>query len=149
MMTKLQAIRWFANQLTETPVTIARQRLVENWGMDLNPENKTPRLLIPKDLMTNDADDKLFRKNMENISKVTRGFSNVTLVILHEYGHWETRSVFDVIAYHKINRNVYTMEQYMKNPFEQIATQWAVCWLQQPKNRAIAKQFEKFFFGHE
>jgi hypothetical protein len=148
-MTKLQAIRWFANQLTETPVTIARQRLVDNWGMDLHPGNKTPRLLIPKDLLTDDENDKLFRKNMESISKVTKGFSNVTLAILHEYGHWETRSVFDVIAYHKINRDVYTMEQYMKNPFEQIATQWAVCWLQQHKNRAIAKQFEKFFFGHE
>lgn len=148
-MTKIQAIRWFANQITESPVTIARQRLVENWGMDLNPENKTPRLLIPKDLLTNDVNDKLFRKNIEGISKVTRGFSNVTLAILHEYGHWETRSVFDMIAYYKINRNVHTMEQYMQNPFEQIATQWAVCWLQQPQNRALAKQFEKFFFGHE
>lgn len=148
-MTKIQAIRWFANQITESPVTIARQRLVENWGMDLNPENKTPRLLIPKDLLTNDDNDKLFRKNMESINKVTRGFSNVTLAILHEYGHWETRSVFDIIAYRKIDRNVHTMEQYMQNPFEQIATQWAVCWLQQPQNRALAKQFEKFFFGHE
>lgn len=148
-MTKIQAIRWFANQITESPVTIARKRLVENWGMDLNPENKTPRLLIPKDLLTNDDNDKLFRKNMESISKVTRGFSNVTIAILHEYGHWETRSVFDIIAYRKINQNAYTMEEYMQNPFEQIATQWAVCWLQQSQNRALAKQFEKFFFGHE
>lgn len=148
-MTKIQAIRWFADRITESHVTIARQRLVENWGMDLNPENKTPRLLIPKDLLTNDDNDKLFRKNMVSISKVTRGFSNATLAILHEFGHWETRSVFDMLAYHKINRDAHTMEQYMQNPFEQIATQWAVCWLQQPQNRALAKQFEKFFFGHE
>ena len=147
-MTKLQAIRWFANQITTSPVTIASQRLKDNWGMDLNPYNKAPRLLIPADFHTNDEMDKQFRRNIVSRCKLTQGFSNVTLAILHEYGHWETRSVFDIIAYDKIKQKCDSMEDYMANPFEHIATQWAICWLQVPQNRKLAKEFEKYFFGH-
>lgn len=148
-MTKLQAIRWFANQLTTDRVTIASKRLDNNWGMDLTPGNKTPRLSIPTDLCTNDDMDKQFRKNIVSRCKLTQGFSNVTLAILHEFGHWETRSIFNIIAYHKIADAVNNMQEYMENPFERIATEWAICWLQVPQNRRLAKEFEDYFFGRK
>lgn len=148
-MTKLQAIRWFANQITTDPVTIAQKRMVDNWAMDLADDQKTPRLFIPKNLHTNDEMDKQFRRNIVSRCKLTQGFSNVTLAILHEYGHWETRSVFDIIAYDKIKQKCDDMEDYMANPYEQLATQWAICWLQVPQNRKLAKEFEKHFFGHD
>ena len=47
-MTKLQAIREFANFLAEGHTIIARDRCEEgNWAMDI--ENPTPRLKVPKD----------------------------------------------------------------------------------------------------
>ena len=147
-MTKLQAIRWFASQITTDPVTIARKRLEDNWAIDLAVGQRTPRLLIPKNLQTNDDMDKKFRKNFVSRCKCAKGFSNATLAILHELGHWETRSVFNIIAYDKIAKTVRGMEEYMANPYEQLATQWAICWLQVPQNRRVAKQFEDYFFGH-
>lgn len=148
-MTKLQAIRWFANQITTSPVTIAQKRLKDNWAIDLAVGQKTPRLLIPADFYTNDEMDKQFRKNIVSRCKLTQGFSNVTLAILHEYGHWETRSIFDIVAYNKFNKKVTNMQEYMQNPYEQLATQWAICWLQVSYNRKLAKEFEDYFFGRK
>jgi hypothetical protein len=147
-MTKLQAIRWFANQLTDDSVTIARKRLDRNWGMNLSPWSKTPQLSIPVDLRTNDDMDKQFRRNIVSRCKLTQGFSNVTLAILHEFGHWETRSIFNMIAYRKIANVANNMQEYMENPYERIATEWAICWLQVPQNRQLAKEFEKKYFGY-
>ncbi len=148
-MTKLQAIRWFGNQLVDTPITIAAKRLDSNWGMYISPTQKNARLSIPKNLITNDKMDKEFRKNFVSRCKLARGFSSITLTILHEFGHWETRSVFNMIAYEKIDKEVTTMQEYMQNPYEQLATQWAICWLQVPSNRRLAKEFENYFFGHK
>lgn len=148
-MTKLQAIRWFASQITTEKVTISKKRLENNWAIDLAVQQKTPRLLIPKDFQINDAMDKIFRKNFVERCPMARGFSNATIAILHEFGHWATRSVFDIIAYDKIRSKAVTQEEYMANPYERLATEWAICWLQSIPNRSIAKQFEKYFFGQE
>ena len=148
-MTKLQAIRWFSNQLVDIPITIAAKRLDGNWAMYISPGQKNARLSIPKDFTTNDKIDKEFRKNFVGRCKLAQGFSNVTLAMLHEFGHWETRSVFNIIAYDKFDKKVTNMQEYMQNPYEQLATQWAICWLQVPYNRRLAKEFEDYFFGRK
>ena len=146
-MTQLQAVRWFAKMVARNNVVIARQRLNNNWGMDMSTCQTIPRLSIPKIFNENDDKDKLFRKNFVNRCKLAKGFSNTTLAILHEIGHWETRSAFDILSYDRYASHVSSMEEYMENPYERLATEWAICWLQNPLNRSIAKEFERRFFG--
>lgn len=141
-MTKIQAIREFANYIAGEHVTIARDRCDEgNWAMDF--VNPTPRLKIPKDFNYRDEMDKSFRKDFVSRCTVAKGFSDVTLTIIHEFGHWFTRQVIDVVLYDNM---VEQGEDYFKNPYEMLATQWAICWLLCPVNRKVAKAFEKNYF---
>lgn len=147
-MTKLQAIRKFLDQISNTHVTIASTRLDANWGMDMSPYQKTPRIFIPISFDFNEEKDIEFRRDFVKRCKMARGFSNTTLSILHELGHWETRSIFDRFAYEAFDAHVNNQKEYMENPFERIATDWAICWLQVPHNRRLAKRFEKEYFGY-
>lgn len=143
-MTKLQAIREFADAIANEHVIIARDRCEDgNWAMDII--NPTPRLKVPKDFDYKDEEDKLFRKDFITRCPVAKGFADVTLTILHEFGHWFTRSAMDVTVYDYLVANI---ENYYANPYEMLATQWAICWLLCPANRKIAKVFEKNYFGH-
>lgn len=146
-MTKLQAIRNFMDYATESYVTIARDRCEDgNWAMDIS--NSNPRLKIPADLnRKQDESDKAFRRNFIERCPLAQGFSSVTLTLLHECGHWATRSVMNIIAYDEEVAKAYTQEAYMDNPWETLATQWAICWLLCPENRKRAKKFEKEYFG--
>ena len=142
-MTKLQAIREFADFLANGHTTIARDRCDDgNWTMDLS--NATPRLQIPKDLTYRDDNDKDFRKDFTTRCPLAKGFSDVTLAILHEFGHWYNRSVMNMVVYYAM---VQSEENYFTNPYEVLATQWAICWLLCPTNRKVAKNFEKKYFG--
>ncbi len=142
-MTKLQAIREFADFLAEGHTTIARDRCEDgNWTMDLS--NATPRLQIPKDLTYRDDNDKAFRKDFTTRCPLAKGFSDITLTILHEFGHWYNRNVMNMVVYDAM---IQSEENYFANPYEVLATQWAICWLLCPTNRKIAKDFEKKYFG--
>ena len=142
-MTKLQAIREFAEQIAGEHVTIARDRCNRgNWMMDIS--GATPRMKIPKDFEYRDDVDKAFRADFVARCSTAKGFSDVTLTILHEFGHWYTRQVMDIIVYDDL---VTSEENYFQNPYEMLATQWAICWLLCPFNRKIAKAFEKKYFG--
>lgn len=144
-MTKLQAIREFMQYAVGEYVSISRTRFDCNWGMIIS--NKTPSICIPKDLeYTPTEADKAFRKDFVRRCPTAQGFANVTLTLLHECGHWITRSAMDMIEYDK-SINVLTDEEYFSNPWEMLATQWAICWLLCPENRKIAKDFEKKYFG--
>lgn len=148
-MTKLQAIRKFCSFVCGQPIVIAKDRYDNsNWGISIN--SKTPRLKIPKELadLRQDEADKLFRKNFIERCPLAKGFSSVTLSLLHECGHWATRSVFDLVEYDHWIGKVTTQIEYMKIPWELIATDWAICWLNCPANRQIAKAFEKDYFGY-
>lgn len=143
-MTKLQAVRAFGETLAEGKITIARDRYdMGNWGMDI--DNDMPRLKVPKDFNYRDDDDKAFRKDFITRCPIAKGFADVTLTILHEFGHWYSRSAMDIEVYEKIKKN---MDDYFSNPYEVLATQWAICWLLCPVNRKIAKAFERDFFGY-
>ena len=147
-MTKLQAIRWFGKMVLEEDITIARDKFsTSNWGMDVI--GKIPRIKTPKNLTyKSDLPDKMFRANFIERCPLAQGFSNVTLTLLHEFGHWATRYVLDIVEYSKMNEKAYTMTAYMNIPWEHLATEWAICWLYSPVNRKIAKEFEKNYFGY-
>lgn len=144
-MTKLQAIRWFANQaLTEDKVVIARNRSA--WGMGVSLGE--PRLNLPYNLNENDEDDKAFRVDFIKRYSPARGFANITITILHEVGHWETRMQSDMDTYGVRRDRTKNMEEFMLLKEERLATDWAIQWLYEPDHRRIAKQFEKEYFGY-
>lgn len=146
-MTKLQAIRHFTTFVLSEKVTIARDRFMgSNFGMCILSSN--PRLKLPDSLdYPLDEYDKAFRKNFVERCPLARGFSSITLTLLHECGHWATRSIIDIVEYEKWNKRVTSQEEYMEIPWEHLATEWAICWLHSPANRKAAKAFEKAYFG--
>lgn len=89
-------------------------------------------------------------------SHKARGFSNITIAILHEMGHIATKghapeSYDRVKEIRKIEiecgNNLRKANQaYFRLPDEELATAWALRWLENPENRKIAKKFEKEFF---
>lgn len=148
-MTKQQAIRWFGKMVLGENITIARDKYsTNNFGMDIS--GSTPRIKISNRLDTFRPDyaDKAFRADFVERCPSAQGFSHITLTLLHECGHWATRSVMDIVEYCKRADNAYTQQLYMAIPWEHLATDWAICWLSSPCNRKIAKEFEKYYFGH-
>lgn len=148
-MTKIQAIREFATFVLNEYVTIARNRCTDNnWAMDIM--NKTPRLMLPIELdLPLDESDKAFRKDFIERCPIAVEFSDVTLTILHECGHWATRAVMDIVEYDKDVALAYTDELYMTNPWEILATQWAICWLLSPVDQEQAHKFEEHYYGRD
>jgi hypothetical protein len=132
----------------EEKVIIARDKF-DNYNFGMDTVNPTPRVKLPQDLnAVPDECDKIFRKNFVSRCPLAQGFSSITLTLLHECGHWTTRSVLDMIEYDKMHRKVHSQEEYMEIPWEHLATEWAICWLHSPVNRRIAKEFEKNYFGY-
>lgn len=115
-------------------------------------------------------------KDMYQRSKITKGFANITLTLLHELGHAETeeeiRKTFsyedraktdqhiDELMFKKYGFALFdetdklfkqaifeTNELYRQMPDEHAATDWAIQWLENADNRKIAKKFEKKFFS--
>ena len=99
---------------------------------------------------------KLFNRNFYKRSPMSRGFSSLTIALLHELGHHET--LFDVPDnYDRVKaekrimaRYAYNLkklnEAYFKLKDEILATDWAIGWLSNPENRKKAQRFEKEFF---
>lgn len=135
-MTQVQLIRKFATGIVGKKIIIYRN----DW--ELNMQNSVPRLGIPKNLKANDEFDKAFRRNFVHRCPLARGFSNVTISILHELGHYFTW--YDFLEIEK--EDEFTC--HFDLPSERAATDWAIGWLQNPENRKIAKAFEREFFNY-
>lgn len=94
-----------------------------------------------------------FRKTCTSRSSVCHGFANVTLVLLHELGHFSSQQEFEgydrdeEMAFLSSIPPKFASELYFLLPDEMSATDWAVEWLQNAENRKIAKRFEKKFFA--
>lgn len=146
-MTKLQAIREFGAIVCGKPIVISRTKEEDNnWRMGYDP---VPVLYVPKTFDCEPDDrDKSFRENFIHRATLARGFSYVTLTLLHEFGHWMTKEVYNSKEYKKTEKKTDNQEQYMAIPWEMLATQWAICWLSIPENRKIAKRFEGRYFGY-
>ena len=137
-MSKITEILNFASLVAGEHVTIARER--DCWSMGMG--SSKPRLILPFDLDENDEDDKAFRRDFESRCPLARGFANVTLSILHEIGHHFNREAF---LCSKVNEEDY--ESHFALPYEIVATDWAIQWLQDPIHRRQAKAFERAYFA--
>ena len=136
-MTHLQAIRWFASYVANTHVVLVKDN---EWCMDV--WSAKPRLHLPQDLFEHDDYDDIFRSDFVRRCPVAINFSDITLTILHEIGHYFTREVF--FSCYTEYENV-TGFEYFSIPYEVAATDWAIAWLQDAENREIAKRFEEDF----
>ena len=142
-MTELTAIRNFVEQVTGVRPVIARVR--SDWSV--TSEADSMRMTVPT-VYTGTASDKAFRANFVSRCPLARGFADVTISILHEMGHFSTRDNFNGDVYSAQVAEAGTdMDKYMAIPYEMLATCWAICWLMDPENRKLAKEFEKNFFG--
>ena len=102
---------------------------------------------------------KIYRKFWTEKYPMLKGFSDITISLLHELGHTETND--RIRPSFSIDEREATMEDldnrnlsykalnhlYFMLPDEKAATEWAVQWLSKGKNRKIAKKFEKKFFA--
>ena len=96
---------------------------------------------------------KQFRKDFTSRCKTAIGFADITLVILHEVGHFSAENVtYSYNRFKAVNdlhknfpKSTINFE-YFKLPDEKAATDWAITWLSIPENRKAAKEFEKKFF---
>lgn len=118
---------------------------------------KKPTLGVPKDNLIcalHDEAMKAFRKDFISRYSSAQGFANITLVLLHEVGHLKTGVQFwpdraaEILDSMK-REAAETQEEYMRIPSEYGATEWAIEWLKNEDNRALAKQFERQFFDAE
>ena len=142
-MNRVTLIRNFASLVCGEHVIIARER--DEWGMSL--AEKTPRLILPKDIMKQDEEDKKFRKFFLTLCPLAWEFSDITISILHEIGHHFHRIEYITCDEDEYN-NAFGYDHF-KLPCEMIATEWAIKWLQNKDNRAIAKQFNKTFLTRD
>ena len=141
-MTKLQAIRKFADYVAGEHVICSYE--MNEWAMAM--WDSKPRLMLPRNLLTNDEDDKLFRIDFIARCPLAQGFASVTLSILHEIGHHFHREEY--IFSDPREYNAATGHWHFLLPCEIVATDWAIEWLQDPEHRKVAKQFERNFFGY-
>ena len=98
-----------------------------------------------------------FTDNFRSRFPVAKGFSNVTLALLHELGHFETcydcdeqypdwnrsEARKELHKKYKPTNDLYNANQeYFTWPDERLATEWAANWLTDANNRKLAKAFE-------
>lgn len=95
-----------------------------------------------------------FTSNFRSRCPLAQGFADITLVLLHELGHFEAFEEiegYDRVKAIKELEKTYPREiinfAYFNLPDETAATEWAIEWLQNVNNRKIAKDFEKKFFA--
>lgn len=143
-MTKLQAVRKFANIVANQKVVIARNRITKNWAMS----QTELRMVIPTDLEYEpEESDDTFRLDFIHRYAPAQELMDVTITILHEIGHYFTRFDYDTDEDYILRRKASTMSEYILIPCERLATDWAIAWLHDLEHWAIAKQFEADFMG--
>lgn len=157
-MKRLTAIRRFVSEVACEKVGLTND--VEYCAMATfsgRKYYKKPTIGVPKDNLICELQDettKIFRKDFVNRYSGAKGFANITLVLLHEVGHLKTCEEFwkdenAELLDMMMRSTVETQEEYMKIPSEYGATEWAIEWLKNADNRALAKQFERQFFNAE
>ena len=91
--------------------------------------------------------------NMALRAPYMRGFSQVTRILLHEFGHHMTydevmRLYGGECEMSKFYGAVEGIQaRYIRVPAEWVATQWGIMWLADSEHRKLAKKFEKRFWA--
>ena len=147
-ITKLRAIRLFMNTIVGQQVIFTRERF-EGSNMAMGIWDNVPRLKLPSKIdHPFDEMDKEFRRDFIKRCPMAQGFATITLELLHECGHWKTREVINSVIYNRQVEKVDNQKDYMMIPYEHLATDWAIAWLQNPANRGLAKFFERLYFHY-
>ena len=124
---------------------------------DITEEDEEIVVYVPHWEKANYKDDfggKCFRKDFVKRCPLAKGFSDVTISLLHEIGHTMTKSALpadydrekECDKVNKIKGKTAHTYAYFKMLDEVLATDWAIEWLSNADNRKIAKKFEKKFF---
>ena len=92
--------------------------------------------------------------NMGQRASYTKGFAQITKILLHEMGHQYTyHDIIRLYSEKEMDRLYYEAEsvadneKYIHVPAEWVATQWAIDWLADAEHRKIAREFEKKFWA--
>jgi hypothetical protein len=90
--------------------------------------------------------------NMGQRASYTKGFAQITRILLHEYGHQMTYDTIIALYGEDAMDNLYREAGsdnalYVSVPAEFVATQWAIKWLADAENRKIAREFERKFWA--
>lgn len=153
-MKRMQIIRKFVAEMAGRKIAVINDR---EYCAIFSTQDKSSMIGVPEYNLISELKDintKIFRRDFVSRYSGARGFANITLVLAHEMGHIKTADIyyFDEAmrdADSQMREAVETQEDYMRIPSEYGATEWAIGWLQDAKNRALAKRFEKEFFGAE
>ena len=102
-----------------------------------------------------DKGGKYFRQDFVKRCPLAKGFSDVTISLLHEIGHTYTKVYLpddysrekEYSALDAITDATERCFAYFKMLDEVLATDWAIEWLQDTDNRKLAKAFEKKFWS--
>ena len=103
-----------------------------------------------------DDGGKYFRQDFTRRCPMGKGFSDVTISILHEVGHAMTRTLLPEDynrekECEKVETENHTYKEinfeYFKMLDETLATNWAIAWLRNADHRKKAKAFEKEFWA--
>lgn len=103
---------------------------------------------------------KSFRVCWSAVDSILKGFSDITIVLLHELGHLHTQDDILALGYtlekrkaewEEISNTIKDAKEANQHYYlmtdEMTATKWAIDWLHNAENRKMAKAFEKKFFA--
>lgn len=113
-----------------------------------------------KNLKENPYQNNYFTANFRRRCPIAKGFTGITLSLLHELGHFATdeqcrkenpnynrgMAIFEAQLRAKTDKEL-NEKYYFRLPDETYATEWAIEWLKDAEHRKIAKAFEKKFFN--
>jgi len=161
----ISLMREFLQSATTLPNKIQMKKtydgfctLVGDYG---EPLEKDEPIIVGYDISSlnhSDISEIEFSRFINTLSKgMTKGFANITVTLLHELGHQETKASLSCDDYKK---RIFAMAEfdaqdlsiaernrrYFNLKDEYKATEWAVNWLSISENRRKAKIFEKEFF---
>lgn len=160
-----KAIKEFIKTVYNEPVDFALS-IAKNGSMNYAvwgdvTENEEILIFIPnwrKADFKHDKGGKWFRKDFTERCPLAKGFSDVTISLLHEIGHsmtnyllaedYDRKAEFEKL---KTACKAKTPKEqtfaYFKMTDENLATNWAIDWLADAEHRKIAKKFEKKFWA--
>ncbi len=110
-------------------------------------------------LMDNPYHNNYFTFDFRRRCSIGKGFTGITLSLLHEMGHFATEkkckkdnpdydrswAIFEAQCVAKTDKEL-NEKYYFHLPDETYATEWAIEWLKDAEHRKIAKAFERKFF---
>ena len=149
------------NESVDFALAITKGKVVNYAAWGDVAEDEEVMIFIPnwrKADFKHDKGGKLFRKDFVQRCARAKGFSDVTISVLHEVGHTMTNQFLPKdydrkTEFEKLKSNLQAKTNkeitlaYFQMQDEVMATNWAIDWLNDAQNRKTAKRFEKKFWA--